>query len=254
MKVTYVDSMGTDLSVVDAARVSFDKKSKGYDDDGTLSVEDQGLIQFLARGCSSGDWQKLIDEAMANGGYIFDNDWDQAEEWLKHIRRMPDHWTPFAHTAITLHVKAPIFVARQLGKHQVGFVQNEVSRRYVTTTPEFYMPECFREAAPDKKQGSLDVPHKYNEKWLAEYQQVCEDALHQYEWMIREGVAPEQARMILPQSMYTEWYWTANLYAWSNLYIQRSDSHAQKESQEVAKMIDEIIYPLFPYSWKALTK
>ena len=222
MKVTYKAHMGTDLSVVNAARVSFAKESHwvggahpSVDPITDLADGDKKLISFLAR---------------------------------------HNHWTPFGHTAITLHIKAPIFVARQLGKHQVGMVWNEVSRRYVDDTPEIYLPDEWRMAAENVKQGSSDEVIPENATWRFEYLAVCRDAVEQYNYMVREGIAPEQARMILPQSMYTEWYWTGNLYSFVNVYRLRTHSTAQREVQDIANQIQSIIEPLFPVSWQALTQ
>jgi thymidylate synthase (FAD) len=162
-----------------------------------------------------------------------------------------NHWTPFGHTAITFHIKAPIFVARQLGKHQVGLIWNEVSRRYVTDEPEFYVPEVWRKAAENVKQGSSEESAYDDIEWgdwvLYGY------ALDTYKQMLEDGVCPEQARMVLPQSMYTEWYWTGNLYSFYNVWKLRTDSHTQKETQEVAKQIGDILASLYPVSWEALT-
>ena len=274
MKATYIDRMGTDLSVVNAARVSFGKKSEwdhrldhhtekndteqwekeGWQfwDQSTsgdvykrLSKADQSLIQFLARGCTSGDWETLKNNVAETLGAEY------LEDLLNHIRKMPDHWTPFGHTAITLHIKAPIFVARQLGKHQVGFVWNEVSRRYVTDEPEFYVPETWRKAAENVKQGSSGdvVPLP-----LGPVTETMKTSRDTYNHLLDQGVCAEQARMVLPQSMYTEWYWTGNLYGFANVYNQRTDPHTQKETRDVAHQIGEIIEPLFPVSWKELTK
>lgn len=287
MKVTYIDHMGSDLSVVNAARVSFGKASKwekaevtkgdaGYSGSGSdtvlytterLSKADTGLIQFLARGCTSGDWEGLVEEITTKGVNQAYDDFaldpvteeeceeldGELRELLQHIKNMPTHWTPFGHTAITLHIKAPIFVARQLGKHQVGMVWNEVSRRYIDDTPSFYMPE-WRGQAGNVKQGSAGPlnDEQQQDVWF-DYQRVVDAAQNAYRNMIDvDGVCPEQARMVLPQSMYTEWYWTGNLYSFANVFIQRSDSHAQREVQEVAKQIGEVIKPLYPTSWEAL--
>ena len=224
LKVTYKDHFGGDNSVVDAARVSFSKEASGYS-----SEQNNRLIKYLA----------------------------------KH-----QHKSPFFHTAITLHLKMPIFVARQIMKHTTGIEYNEVSRRYVDSEPEFYVPDVWRKKADNVKQGSSDEavnlrsfgvsgdgpPHASG--WEADLEEMLgyfwRDTLELYKSMLRAGVAPEQARMILPQSMYTEVIATGNLYAWANMYIQRTDSHAQKETQDLAKQIGEIIQPLYPVSWAAL--
>lgn len=206
MQVSLVDFMGSDLSVVNAARVSFNKKSK------SLTSQDERLISYLSR---------------------------------------HNHWTPFGHTCVTLHVKAPIFVARQLGKHQVGLVWNEVSRRYVDDEPELYSPEEYRGRPVDKKQGSgekltlsEDLEYKI---WLAEA-----DTLQLYKDLIEAGVAPEMARMYLPQSTYTEWYWTGSVAAFSRVCGLRLKEDTQEETRTIAQGISDVIEPLFPVSWKAL--
>jgi thymidylate synthase (FAD) len=275
--------MGTDLSVVNAAKVSFGKRSEweNAEDvwiapridatryemmnpwvDPVLSKQDQSLIAFLARGCTSGDWddhRQWVAEASDEG------DWEAFEDLLNHIRKMPSHWSPFAHTAVTLHLKMPIFVARQIMKHTTGIEYNEISRRYVDSEPEFYVPDVWRKKAEDVKQGSSDeaVEDLFPEQeqpnlwsYMLEpneaYEMHVKASEELYNMMIANSVAPEQARMILPQSMYTEVIATGNLYAWANLYIQRSDGHAQKETQDLAKQIGEIIQPLYPVSWAAL--
>ena len=276
MKATYIDHMGDDLSAVNAAKVSFGKRSEwdyeevvteeGYrrvTDTRTLSKKDQGLIQFLARGCTSGDWDALVRDVSQNGhniiaGDVPDIDRQYLEDLLNHIRKMPSHWSPFAHTAITLHLKMPIFVARQIMKHTTGIEYNEVSRRYVDSEPEFYVPDVWRKKADNVKQGSSDeavtnlgdFTNRKSPEYLYGIEMKRSNTL--YNRMIEAGVAPEQARMILPQSMYTEVIATGNLYAFANMYIQRSDSHAQKETQDLAKQIGEIIQPLYPVSWAAL--
>lgn len=263
MRVEYIDHMGTDLSVVNAARVSFRKKSKpdgftlihGYGDGlgvqiPNLSKADQGLVQFLARGCTSRDWDKTLYALQAE--MVYGEDLSTAREMVNHIRRMPPHWSPFAHTSISLHLKMPIFVARQIMKHTTGMVYSEVSRRYVTDEPEFYVPDVWRKAADNVKQGSSDEPAEYDHN--AFHTPWETQALDQYNWMLQSGVAPEQARMILPQSMYTEVFATGNLYAWTTMFVQRTDSHTQKETRDLAHQIGEIIKPLYPVSWEALTQ
>ena len=235
MKAEYVDHMGDDLRVVNAARVSFGKESQynciGITQQGphlSIKYKDAQLIKYLA---------------------------------------IHGHWTPFSHCIITMREKVPIFVARQRFKHMVGFTYNEVSRRYVSDEPEFFEPKEWRGApTAGAKQGSSEILQTINfetsdgideqpytvdmENW---FQQYHIEAKQLYEYLLKAEVAPEQARMVLPQSMYTEYYVTGSLYAWARAYNLRIDKHAQKEIQDLAKMWDDIIKPLFPVSWKALT-
>lgn len=217
MQVDYVDHMGSDLTVVNAARVSFAKHVEEF------SEGDTKLINYLAN---------------------------------------HNHWTPFAHPTVTLRIKAPIFVARQLYKHKVGFTENEVSRRYVDEAPEFFIPDTWRGRPVYSKQGSSDVVvdtitlRNDVEQWDCAtdnaYHLLLDTAVNVYDAMIKAGVAPEQARMVLPQSMYTEWYWTASLAAYARMCKQRLDPHAQQETRDVAELISGIIEPLFPVSWRVL--
>ena len=231
IKVELIDHMGTDLTVVNAARVSFDKESEwvfGEEEDPTLGpVRTQSLSEADT---------KLI-------AYL-----------AKH-----NHWSPFAHTSIQLRVKAPIFVARQLVKHQVGGVWNEVSRRYVDSEPEFYFPNVWRgRPTGGAKQGSSGVVARMDgyagESNVPAYAHTAaSNALRLYNEMLAAGVAPEQARMILPQNMMTEWYWTGSLMFFARVCAQRLDPHAQAETSKVARQIADIVRPLFPVSWMALT-
>ena len=211
MKVTLIDYMGDDLTVVNAARVSFNKESLP-DLDGDLSPKDQSLIQYLAR---------------------------------------HKHWSPFAHCFLQFRVKAPLFVARQLVKHQVGLTWNEVSRRYVDEEPEFYTPLSWRGRAANNKQGSEGMAQ--SQYFPALYlNDVCEQALASYKKMLQQGVDPEMARIILPQNMYTEWYWSGSLMAFARVVKQRTDAHTQLETQEIASEIETSCNNIFPYSWEAL--
>jgi thymidylate synthase (FAD) len=219
---TYIDHCGSDLSTVNAARVSFGKSSQlvftdDPDDCGSLSGRDTKLINYLAK--------------------------------HKHI-------SPFGHAFASFHVKAPIFVARQLVKHK--FLRfNEVSRRYVSSDPEFYVPDVWRGRSADKKQGSSDEEVNvayydrddgYND-WPTDVNSV---ALEAYQEMIKLGVAPEMARMVLPQSAMTEWYHSGSLDAWADLCNLRCKPDTQYESQLVANQIDTIMSDLYPVSWRAL--
>ena len=213
MEVKFIDKMGSDLSVVNAARVSFAKESEWE------SIPEAGTIEGLL---SSQD-EKLI-------GYL-----------AKH-----NHWSPFGHASMQFHIKAPVFVARQLVKHQVGLVWNEVSRRYVDDEPEFYEPTEWRLAAEDKKQGSSDETVEYDISYIYAN---CNEV---YQYMIKAGIAPEMARMVLPQSMMTEWYWSGTLMAFARVCNLRCKPDTQLETQMVANQIDEIGEEYFPVSWKAL--
>ena len=212
IEVTYVDHMGDDLSVVNAARVSFGKKSDymprvHMGEPKVLQHKDDRLIKYLA----------------------------------KH-----NHKSPFNHAFATFHVKAPIFVARQLQKHEY-MPWNEISRRYVDSEPEFYVPDVWRGRSADKKQGSEGEVKSnanvfyYNTKALMLYNQQLD-----------EGVSPEQARMHLPQSMMTEWYWSGTLYAFAKMCGLRLKEDTQAETRIVAEKIEDVMSELYPVSWEAL--
>ena len=207
------DKMGSDLTVVNAARVSFANSHRKFE-----SGKDEKLIGYLA----------------------------------KH-----GHWSPLAHCTMQFHIIAPIFVARQLVKHQVGLAWNEVSRRYVDTEVEFYVPKEWR-ARPDKsiKQGSAEEAVDINPRGdiVNHYQHAIRQAKWSYEQLLKQGVAPEMARMVLPQAMMTEWYWSGSLYAFARVCNLRLDKTAQKETQWVAEEISTQIKPHFPQSWKHLTE
>ena len=163
------------------------------------------------------------------------------------------HEIPFAHTAITLRVRAPVAVRAQAFKHKIGFVESEVSRRYVSSTPGFFVPE-FRAKAENVKQGSGELLDDKKQEQLREtYTAFMQGAQVIYHSFLDMGVAPEQARFLLPQGMMTEWVWTGSLLAFARFYRLRSDAHAQKEIQDLAHEVGAIIADLFPVSWKALT-
>lgn len=174
------------------------------------------------------------------------------------------HTTPFRHNSISIRCKVPVFIARQLGKHQAGLSWNEVSRRYVDTGVEFFAPDSWRKR-PEKsiKQGSssevvdtISLPHTEELGIPIDlaYQEHLEESMSLYNRMLDAGTAPEVARMVLPQSMMVEYVWTGNLMAFAHVYNLRAEGHAQLEAQEFAHKLDEIIKPLFPVSWEALTK
>lgn len=225
MSVEYIDHMGDDLRVANAARVSFDKETEWERE---WAEEDDSLFkQVLKKSLSSRD-AKLLNYLAKHG-----------------------HWTPFSHCTITLRVTAPIAVARQLFKHKVGGTENEISRRYVDTEPSFYFPDVWRGRAENAKQGSGE-PVEGQAGCGGITQGAAEYSLAAYTYLIESGVCPEQARLILPQNMMTSWYWTGSLSFFARVCQLRLDAHAQKETQEVAQMISDIITPLYPVSWRAL--
>jgi len=212
IKATYIDHMGTDLTVANAARVSFGKTSEMEDDPWgppVLKAKDDKLIRYLAK--------------------------------HKHI-------SPFGHCFASFHIKAPIFVARQLVKHK--FLRwNEISRRYVDDEPEFYEPSVWRGRSADKKQGSDGIVNVVLDQEVQWHRQ-----LSTYKTLLSEGVAPEQARMVLPQSTMTEWYWSGSLDAFADMCNLRCKSDTQAETRQVARQIDHKMIELFPVSWDALTE
>ena len=214
MQVTLIDSMGSDLTVVNAARVSFAKES---------------------------EWDEIPFGNGPTKGLLKDGD----ERLIKYLAKH-DHWSPFGHCSVQFRIKAPIFVARQLVKHQVGLVWNEVSRRYVDDEPEFYVPKKWRLKAEDKKQGSSDEEIEYSIDGAVQF------VTQTYKNLLKEGVAPEMARMVLPQNLYTEWYWSGTLMAFARVCNLRCKPDTQKETQIIANMIDKECSSLFTISWEAL--
>ena len=232
---TLIENMGTDLSCVNAARVSFGKKSELEEEHGVWKLKDSDakLIKYLAA---------------------------------------HKHYSPFGHCFASFHIKAPIFVARQLVKHEY-LRMNEISRRYVDSEPEFYVPDVWRGRAKDKKQGSAGVVEGVwdlavetgalkedksgNLIYPIEGVTTCtmnfmEAQIQFYKQLVEHGVAPEQARMVLPQSMYTEWFWSGSMDAFANMCVLRLKEDTQYETRLVAQQIDKVMQGLYPVSWKAL--
>lgn len=210
----YIDHMGSDLSVVNAARVSFAKESEWIvNDDQTYQLKDADhrLIQFLAR---------------------------------------ERHELPFAHTAITLRCRAPVPQRTHCFKSKIGFVENEESRRYISDRPELFVPE-FREAVKDKKQGSGGV-HPNSDGWSGQYEYHCKRSIQLYLDMIADNVCPEQARYILPQGVMVNWIWTGSLLAYARFYKLRSKPDTQKETRDLAELVGKHMARLYPVSWDAL--
>lgn len=242
MQAEYISHFLTDKDVANFARQSFAKVADNFTEE-----QNNKLVQFLARGMQSGDWEKLINQ-MTGVKTV-----EEATALAVYLRNIPEHWVPFGHPHISLRMCAPIPIKVQCFKHKIGFVESEESRRYISSRPYLYIPEHFREAAANKKQGSAGE-HPRNAYWLSTYYVDCENMISRYEAAIQDGVCPEQARFMLPQGVEANWVWTGSLYAFANFYNQRADSHAQKEIQELAAVVDKIISPLFPVSWAALTK
>jgi thymidylate synthase (FAD) len=196
------------------------------------------------------------DLAVANAARVsmakHSEELDADDERIIKFLAKNNHWTPFAHNSITLRVRAPIPIRTQCFKHKFGLVENEESRRYISTRPSFYLPDEFRSNAEHVKQGSAGK-HAKSDIIRRNYITHCETTIALYEKWIRDGVCPEQARFILPQGVQVNWVWTGSLAAYARVYKLRTDSHAQKEIQWLAKDIGKIISPLFPVSWKELT-
>ena len=206
--VECLEKFGDDLTVVNAARVSFDKVST------SLTEGDKKLINYLA----------------------------------KH-----DHTSPFFHPQVRFRIKMPIFVAREWYRHTIGFARNEVSRRYVDTPPQCWVPDQndVRERDPKAKQGSKATAVEDSEAWALMDEQV-KLALKTYDELLKKGVAPEVARAILPQSMYTEFIETGSIAAYARLCHLRLGADAQKEIRTYAGLVDKCLMEAFPVSWKAL--
>ena len=217
IEVTYINHMGSDLSVVNAARVSFGKET---------------------------EWE--IEESDIDGiSYSFKKHLKTKDEKLIQYLAKHNHISPFGHAFASFHVKAPLFVARQLVKHK--FLRwNEISRRYVDDEPELYEPDVWRGRSADKKQGSDGIVEGVTVK---EYNKIC---INYYQRMIAAGIAPEQVRMVLPQSMMTEWYWSGSLDALADMCNLRCADDTQYESRLVADQISAEMAKLFPVSWEAL--
>lgn len=212
--ISYLMHMGNDNSIANTARVSMGDKDNWLDLPAEYSFTNRdNLIRYLAE---------------------------------------HKHTSPFRHNGISIRGKVPIFIARQLGKHQVGMSWNEESRRYVDTPPEFHYPDTWR-SRPDKsiKQGSAGE-HYDTQTWSAAYANHVDVCVEMYNAMLEDKVAPEMARMVLPQSMMVEFIWTGSLMSFAHVYTLRIDGHAQVEAQAFAKELDSIIRPLFPESWAAL--
>ena len=254
MKVDYITHWGTDLSTVNAARVSFANESKWETLD-VMSLLSPPDVTTDLRG-----W-RLAEEGLPGHSMGIDRyrRLSDRDEKLVHYLAKHKHTSCFEHQGATLRLKVPIFIARQIQRHRT-FSYNEISRRYVDTPPEFFWPDKWRKRAENVKQGSSDEDIGGNYIQGAAYtieeaaKGAVAQALRAYTEMLDNGVAPELARSVLPQSLYTEFYMTGNLRNWSHFLKLRLDGHAQKEVQDVAQQVVDILQPLFPVSVEALMK
>lgn len=212
MKVEYVDHMGSDLSIVNAARVSFAKNSS-FDEEGKIRAKDEKLLRYLAD---------------------------------------HNHWTPFGHTSITLRCEAPIPIRTQAFKHKQGLLENEESRRYIKSTPSIYIPDEFRTAPTGSAKQGSGGKHPDSDRIREKYTKRCNRMVKFYEKLIKDGVCPEQARFVLPQGCEVNWIWTGNLYAFANFVKKRTDPNAQKEIRDMAISVDKILKELYPAAYSAL--
>ena len=243
MKAIYDKHSHTDADVANYARNSFADLAKNF----TVEQNDN-LIRFLARGVKTGDWNVLLDKM------VHTTTREEAEELAIYLRKIPCHWVPFGHPHISLRMQAPVPIRTQCFKHKIGLVESEESRRYIKSVPEFFVPEHFRAAAADVKQGSAPGPHPDSSIWKAAYKRLAERSIQLYLDMIEADICPEQARFALIQGVEVNWVWTGSLYAFAMAYNARSDSHAQQEVQDLFADVHTIIEPLYPVSWAALTR
>ena len=243
MKATLIGHFHDDNAVANFARKSFGDDAENYTDE-----QNARLIKFLARGTSVSDWEAMIEQVLNAESKA------TAHDLLVYARKIPEHWAPFGHPHVSLNIEAPIPIARQMFKHKVGMVESEESRRYISIKPQFYYPEFWRNAAANVKQGSASTTHKDNEELKTLYADYCDYCEYMYTDFLNRGVCPEQARFLLPQGTEVRWSLTGSLYAFANLYNQRSDYHAQKEILWLAGDINKIMIKLYPVSWVALTQ
>lgn len=206
------------------------------------------LVQLLD--CMGGDLT-VVNSARVSMGKWTDELRERDIRLINYLAKN-GHWTPFSQPQLQFRIKMPIFVARQYWRHTIGFTRNEMSRRYVSFKPEFFLPDYFRPSDENIKQGSKDEEHSHGIYWQNITKQTYKQCKDVYESMIRDGICPEQARMVLPQATYTEFIETGSLYAYARLYNLRSKPDAQKEIRVYVEEIGDIILEKFPYSWKAL--
>ena len=265
IKVEYIDHMGDDLMVVNAARTSFGKESDwATNADGTyagptnhLKPEDASLIRYLATGYRTKEWDEflfeIIETVVSNTGSTTGvmTIKEELTALLHAYKRRAQHWAPFAHPHLSLRMKLPMFLARQFVKHQVGGVWSEESRRYISDEPGVWFPDEWHTRPDDIKQGSGGLAHDQASCHMYA-EMAVHTALGEYNNLLKDGVAPEEARIVLPLNTMTTVTWTGSLLFWSRVCNQRMDSHAQLAAQELGRQIADIVRPRYPVSWDAL--
>lgn len=256
--VKYDDHMGSDLKVVNAARASFGKESEWEYESAIggrrLSAKDVRLIQFLARGYTSEEWDALANE------FLIAEKPEEIKHLIRSVRVKAQHWAPFAHPHLSIRIKAPIFTVRQLAKHQVGGVWSEVSRRYVDEEPELWFEpvlhkrpgENIKQGASVEVLGAEPIVRLNNDHVGFDRFDLAQLNVDWYMEAVRLGVAPEEAREHLQLNMMTEWLWTGSLLFFARVCNQRLDPHAQGATREVANLIYPILQQCYPVSTEAL--
>ena len=224
IEVEYIDHMGSDKRVTNVARVSF---NKWEDESNDITARDRGLLEYLSTGLPSSQR----------------NDWELRA-------KAHSHWSPFAHCFLSIRCRVPLFLARQLVKHQVGLSWNEESRRYIDTEPTFWIPKEWHVRPKNAKQGSAGV-HKYSKEITEQVRRVTDVALFNYNHLIQIGVAPEEARTVLPLNTCINYVWSGSLMALIRVLHQRLDGHAQLAAQEFASKLSVIVKEHFPMSYQA---
>jgi thymidylate synthase (FAD) len=246
LTVAYIDHMGDDKMVVNAARASFNKV-----DEGPINGKDIGLLNFLARGYTDSEWYNIAQDLKA------ESDLDEIMNIMWQLRTKATHFAPFCHPQLSVRITAPLAIARQMWKSHIGVVGGDVgyaawseeSRRYVDAIPEFFIPKTMRKRAHNVKQGSSTEHNQDAQTTLEEAYLVSE--VH-YKKLLDQGVAPELARLALSNGMMVTWVWTGSLMFIARVFSLRADAHAQVESQQLAAQINDMLLELFPVSFTAL--
>ena len=263
IRAEYIDHLGSDLMVVNAARTSFGKESEWAPGSTLrsggphLKPEDANLIRYLATGYRTSEWKDLLNsiidvvlEILAESG-TRDDCTPALTDLLHAYKRRAQHWAPFAHPHLSLRMTLPMFLARQFVKHQIGGVWSEESRRYISDEPGVWFPDEWHTRPEDVKQGSGCV-HENSGMWGQAAREHAKNAVGFYTQAVGSGVAPEEARIVLPLNIMTTVTWTGSLLFWSRVCNQRVDSHAQLAAQELGRKIADIVRPRYPVSWAAL--